>query len=363
MKLVLLDASNLHHGGGVQVASSLIYEIAKINPSDFQVAVFASERVHNSLPNDFDETVFFNYSIHNRFGFYKSTSTISKLSKQCDISLTVFGPQYSKLKSKIRITGFAQPWIAYPENDMYDTMNLFNALKNKMKFFVQKEYFFRDDILIVEHSSVSKALMKNYKNVPQIRVIENTVSAPFIDCSLRVSANIPVVNNKFVVGFLGRNYPHKNLSIFKVVDKILKEKYGLEIGFLFSLNKDEMTNMGFDAYSNFYSCGIITNPQCPSFYEAIDLFVFPTLLECFSVAPLEALISGIDVLASERDFIKDVYGESVIYFNPLDANDIADKIYSYINEERREKREERRDLTYNASSRALAYCDLIREFI
>ncbi|TOD48478.1 hypothetical protein CGJ62_24190, partial [Vibrio parahaemolyticus] len=68
-----------------------------------------------------------------------------------------------KLKSKIKVTGFAQPWIAYPENDMYDTMSFFNALKTKMKFFIQRKFFFRDDILIVEHSSVSKALKKNYK--------------------------------------------------------------------------------------------------------------------------------------------------------------------------------------------------------
>ncbi|HGS4692769.1 TPA: glycosyltransferase family 4 protein [Vibrio parahaemolyticus] len=361
MKKVLLDASNLHHGGGVQVAASLIYEIGKLNPCDFQIIVVASKRVHNSLPDDFDETVFLDYSIQNRFGLGKNSSTISKLSKRCDVSLTVFGPQYSKLKSKIKVTGFAQPWIAYPENDMYDTMSFFNALKTKMKFFIQRKFFFRDDILIVEHSSVSKALKKNYKKPPKIRVIENTVSAPFIDRSLRKVADIPMMNNKFVIGFLGKNYPHKNLGVFKEVDAIIRNKYKLDIGFLFSLDNDEMIDLGFDAYSNFYSCGTITNPQCPSFYEAIDLFVFPTLLECFSAAPLEAMVSKVDVLASERDFIKDVYGENVIYFDPLNPNDIADKIYNHIHGEKIEKK--KLNLNYNASTRALAYCDLIRELI
>lgn len=361
MKKVLLDASNLHHGGGVQVAASLIYEIGKLNPCDFQFIVIASESVHNSLPDEFNETVFLDYSIQNRFGLSISSSNISKISKSCDVSLTVFGPQYSKLRSKIKITGFAQPWIAYPENDMYNAMSFFNTLITKVKFFLQRKFFFRDDFLIVEHSSVSKALKKNYKASPNIRVIENTVSAPFIDTSLRKVADVPVMNNEFIIGFLGRNYPHKNLSIFKEVDIIIKNKYKLDIGFLFSLDNDEMIRLGFDACSNFYSCGTITNPQCPDFYEAIDLFVFPTLLECFSVSPLEAMACKVDVLASERDFIKDVYGENVIYFDPLNPNDIAAKIYSYIHEEKREKQEI--NLTYNASARALAYCDLIREFI
>ncbi len=361
MKLILLDASNLHNGGGVQVASSLIYELSKIAPSDFKFIVSSSTKVFESLPSDTDFDSFSGFVKLDRFGLKGPNKKLVELSKGCDLSLTVFGPQYAKLKSQINVTGFAQPWIAYPENDMYYLMNKLDRLKYKLRFYLQRKFFFRDEHLIVEHESVRKALLSHYPNCPEIKVIENTVSAAFLDSTLRESLVLPDIDNRFVVGFVGRAYPHKNLKILKEVEVVLRKKFDIDVAFLFSLESIEMKSLGFDKIDNFYTCGSISNLQCPSFYKAIDLFVFPTLLECFSVAPLEAMISGVDVLASEREFITEVYGDKVTYFEPLNPEDIAVKIRASLLNEK--SKNQVLSLDYTANARAVKYCNIIRELL
>lgn len=57
-----------------------------------------------------------------------------------------------------------------------------------------------------------------------------------------------------------------------------------------------------------------------------DLFVFPSLFECFGIPVLEAQTVGAPALVSNGSCFPEIYGDSVYYCDPLDVNSIADSI-------------------------------------
>lgn len=63
-----------------------------------------------------------------------------------------------------------------------------------------------------------------------------------------------------------------------------------------------------------------------SLYKYADLFVFPSIFEGFGLPPLEAVSVGCPSILSNIEILREIFGEAGIYFNPLDPDDIADKI-------------------------------------
>lgn len=56
------------------------------------------------------------------------------------------------------------------------------------------------------------------------------------------------------------------------------------------------------------------------------LLIFPSLYEGFGLPPLEALASGVQVLASRIPPVVEMCGEQITYFDPYDTRDLAEKL-------------------------------------
>ena len=65
-------------------------------------------------------------------------------------------------------------------------------------------------------------------------------------------------------------------------------------------------------------------------YKAADIFAFPSFIETFGIAIVEAMAAGLPVIVGDSDGSRDIIenGEWGLMFNPKDANDLADKISS-----------------------------------
>lgn len=75
-----------------------------------------------------------------------------------------------------------------------------------------------------------------------------------------------------------------------------------------------------------YFLDYVDKEELVRLYNGALAFVFPSLYEGFGLPLLEAMACGCPVIASDRASIPEVCGDSAIYFNPEDVEDIARKI-------------------------------------
>jgi glycosyltransferase involved in cell wall biosynthesis len=72
--------------------------------------------------------------------------------------------------------------------------------------------------------------------------------------------------------------------------------------------------------------GFISDEQLVSLYRNAVAFVYPSLYEGFGLPPLEAMVCGCPVIASNVASLPEICGDAALYCDPYDTNDIADKI-------------------------------------
>lgn len=325
---VLINAANLHSGGGVQVASSFINELPFLSSEIIKsFDIVASSEVDKNL-NQSTKNFFKNYRVYNIFGLKNYQNNIN-LFDAYDLVFTIFGPCYYSIKG-INLVGFAQAWVIYPENECYNMLSNLEKLKHKVKFFIQKIFFKRADFCIVELEHVKQGLIDlNIFEGNDIQVVYNTVSNIYFSPEKWEEIKI-MPSNKIKIGLISRDYFHKNTNILPKVKEILKNKYKQDVDFYVTFNKEEWLNKSSYFQENIINVGSLKVNECPNFYEEMDAIIFPSLLECFSATPLEAMIMKKPLFASDRGFIKDVCLDFAYYFEPTDPESAAAVINDFI---------------------------------
>ncbi len=141
-KKILINASNLHTGGCVQVATSFLYDLSKRTEDSKKFDVIASSEVLKNLKStDFNKENFSSFKEYNVYGIRSLKTNIKKIFDKYDIIFTVFGPTYVKPQKKTKhIMGFAQLWITNPKNEIYIKHSIKDKIKNTLEYKL-KEYF------------------------------------------------------------------------------------------------------------------------------------------------------------------------------------------------------------------------------
>ena len=76
--------------------------------------------------------------------------------------------------------------------------------------------------------------------------------------------------------------------------------------------------------------GYIPYEQLSSIYRAADVFVFPSFTESFGHPMVEAMASGLPVLAADTPTNREVCGTGGIFFDTFDPNDCAKQLHDLI---------------------------------
>lgn len=70
----------------------------------------------------------------------------------------------------------------------------------------------------------------------------------------------------------------------------------------------------------------VSNEEIPMLYQGADLFVYPALMEGFGMPVLEALVSGVPVIATRGGAIEEAAGRGSLLVDPYRSDDIATAI-------------------------------------
>jgi len=321
MKKILINATNLNEGGGVQVATSFLKDLTSLERlKDVEWSVYVSPVVHRNLDEVFfDKKFFIEYQIvePKEISFFYSYKL-----NQYDVVFTVFGPMFLPLYRGRHISGFAQPWVIYPTTDVLKKFSHLKRFFYRLKYSLASYVFRQADVLVVESHHIKQLLIgKGYRN--HIEVVENAVSSIFFsENEWRIINSDVFDSQKINIGILSGSYPHKNLDFIIDIANGLEVDYPKTFNFIFTLpaNKfKELTHS--NQVASVMNLGVITLQECPSFYQQIDGVMLPSLLECFSITPYEAMLMRKVVFLSDREFFKTACLGHALYFDPLSVTD------------------------------------------
>src|SRR4030067_827779 len=77
-----------------------------------------------------------------------------------------------------------------------------------------------------------------------------------------------------------------------------------------------------------------TNDQdLPAIYQMADVFIAPSLFEGFGFTPLESMAAGTPVAAASCTSLPEVVGDAALLFDPLEVEDMADKMLALLTDE------------------------------
>jgi len=292
-------------------------------------------------------------------------SPLARRMQAFDAVMTVFGPLYVWKLAAANITGFAQAWIIYPDNEIDHESGWRRRWLTRLKFYLQSIFFRRADMLAVELDHVKQGLLSRaIGSDSSICVVRNCLSSLYLSPEIWQPVTIAETDSDIRLGFVGRNYPHKNTRIFPALIETLRSEYGIRASVYVTFTDEEWAACDETFRKVVSNAGALSVAQCPSFYRSMDAVIFPSLLECFSATPLEAMAMERPLFASDRPFNRDICAGHAHYFDPLDPADTADKIAAYLKDKspKETKLKHARDHALSFSSatdRARQYLELL----
>lgn len=139
--------------------------------------------------------------------------------------------------------------------------------------------------------------------------------------------------------YVGNAYPHKNLNNLIVSFRDLIEKHGMNLQLVIAGRVDIFSQrlaafvhaLKLDKYvvfaAKYGEKGLsVSDRDLAYLYKGAMAYVFPSLKEGFSITPLEAQAFGVPVVLSDIPTHKEIFKDSVAYFNPKSNIEMTEAI-------------------------------------
>lgn len=240
-----------------------------------------------------------------------------------DAVFTVFGPDYGKRRAPVHIVGFADGLSLNPS---MATMRGRRRVKFEVRRLISRSRFRAADRLVVEAEHVRNDLVSRWGMRPDVvDVVPNVLNGAFVRQVVTLpDASAPTGQPK--IAYPTRAYPHKNLAMLgKVGDEMLR-RHGFAPSFQLTLTETEWSALDDNTRAHSHNHGPLTVRELAGFYAGADAVIFPSLIESFSITPLEAAAAGRPLLASRREFVSGLIGDDAMYFEPTSVSSVTDAV-------------------------------------
>ncbi len=160
------------------------------------------------------------------------------------------------------------------------------------------------------------------------------------------------ISNRFILS-VGSMYEHKNVEGMIEAFKILKNDYKYDGQLVFASKRDKFSERIFEKvkleglYGDIKVLAylsdkkdeeiVISDKEVIALRMQAEAYLMASFKEGFSLTALEGMVFGLPAALSDIECHREVYGDAVLYFNPSDPKDMANKLNTLVsNKELRE---------------------------
>lgn len=327
---ILINASNLHIGGGIQVADSIIREIVNFPQYEYRVVVSAAVRKELGGWSGHRQIRIVEYTAKPKLSSVLSgrDAFLDRQVKEFspDAVFSVFGPTYWR-PTVLHLCGFAIPHYLYTKRDTPFFSRL--TFKQRIRLMVMRWKKLRimnrnAEAWVCETDDATERLQRLLPQ-KQVFTVSNSCNQIFEHPERWKPFSLP---ESSAINFLAVSayYPHKDLSILVKTAAWLRQ-YRPDFDFRFIVTvAPEILNVPEELKAYVLCCGRVPLERLPSLYQQADIVIHPSLLECFSATYLEAMKMKKTLLVTDLAFAKDVCGPAAAYYQAGNAVSLAGKM-------------------------------------
>ena len=335
--MIVVNATALRSGGGLTILTQFIESIQS-DPHDYLLFIHPS--VHVSLESEnikivrvtktnFFSRIFWDWIGLNRYIIHHGITPKLVISLQnTSIRIEKSCPQLVYLHQGIPFTDYK--WSVFKTSDW-----IFLCYKYFYAYFIFR-YVNEDTHFVVQTQWVKNALIERGVNNHRILVAMPEVKIPALD----YSESINLSDSKFSLFYPAASHGYKNHKEIVFALSKIRQLYGhlpdITVYLTFE-SKDspelEALIKQNDLERNFRFVGTLDFRDVIKYYKAVDLVVFPSLVETFGLPLIEAAALGKPVVAVDLPYAREALSqyEGVEFCESNDSQAWAEAILNQLN--------------------------------
>ncbi len=333
---IAIDArsSTLHQGTGIGTyTNNLISNMLSVNSED-NFTLFCSGKFNKDFINENTDII---YSSGKHSGFYEKYY-IPNMLKEKKIDLyhipqNGIGLENSNAYKKVVTIHDLIPYI------MPETVG-----KGYLKRFLKDmpDIIYNSDGILTVSEYSKKDILKFFNGYPEDKIFVTPLAANYkfkllnkVNCKnyLSIKFNINEPFALYIGGFSSRKNVLALIKAYMKTYKDLKKPYKLVL--VGGLKDEGEKLLDFvkinNLEDNIIFPGYVNDDLLPIFYNACDVFVYPSFYEGFGLPPLEAMSCGAPVISSTLSSIPEVTSNDAILINPYDEEALKNSLVEVLN--------------------------------
>ncbi len=197
---------------------------------------------------------------------------------------------------------------------------------------------------IITVSQFSKEDIAMAFNFPKEKIFVTHLAAEDIYHPLDKKECLDLIKSRYGIDgdyilYVGGFSPRKNIvGLIEAFSK-LKTKYKKDINLViagkqgksYPIYKKSAQDLGVEGSVIFP--GFIDVDHLPQLYNASKLLAYPSFYEGFGLQPVEAMACGVPVITSNVTSIPEVLGDSAVFINPNDVDELCNSMYEVLSSE------------------------------